>query len=36
MVTGGTEATVCESGIAGFAALNALNTTEDATRLRFL
>lgn len=32
MVTGGTEATVCEIGIAGFAALNALNTTEDATR----
>ncbi|MGK0550980.1 beta-ketoacyl-ACP synthase II [Enterococcus faecalis] len=32
MLTGGTEATICEIGIAGFAALNALNTTEDATR----
>lgn len=32
MITGGTEATVCEIGIAGFAALSALNTTEDPTR----
>ncbi|MFK4567974.1 beta-ketoacyl-ACP synthase II [Enterococcus sp. UD-01] len=32
MITGGTEATICEIGIAGFAALNALNTTEDPTR----
>ncbi|MHC5228914.1 beta-ketoacyl-ACP synthase II [Enterococcus sp. LJL99] len=32
MITGGTEATICEIGIAGFAALSALNTTEDPTR----
>jgi 3-oxoacyl-[acyl-carrier-protein] synthase II len=32
MITGGTEATICEIGIAGFAALNAINTTEDPTR----
>lgn len=32
MVTGGTEATICEMGIAGFAALSALNTTQDPTR----
>ncbi|OTN88380.1 beta-ketoacyl-acyl-carrier-protein synthase II [Enterococcus sp. 7E2_DIV0204] len=32
MITGGTEATVCEIGIAGFAALSALNTTDDPTR----
>lgn len=32
MMTGGTEATICEIGIAGFAALSALNTTEDPTR----
>ncbi|KAF9404557.1 hypothetical protein HW555_014281 [Spodoptera exigua] len=32
MITGGTEATICEIGIAGFAALSALNTTDDPTR----
>lgn len=32
MMTGGTEATICEIGIAGFAALSALNTTEDPAR----
>ena len=32
MITGGTEATICEIGIAGFAALNALNTTKDPKR----
>lgn len=32
MMTGGTEATICEIGIAGFAALNALNTTDDPKR----
>lgn len=32
MITGGTEATICEIGIAGFAALSALNTTEDPSR----
>ncbi|MFD2308059.1 beta-ketoacyl-ACP synthase II [Enterococcus termitis] len=32
MITGGTEATICEIGIAGFAALSALNTTEDPKR----
>lgn len=32
MLTGGTEATICEIGIAGFAALSALNTTEDPAR----
>lgn len=32
MVTGGTEATICEMSIAGFAALSALNPTEDPTR----
>ncbi|GGC90074.1 beta-ketoacyl-ACP synthase II [Enterococcus wangshanyuanii] len=32
MITGGTEATICEIGIAGFAALSALNTTDDPAR----
>jgi 3-oxoacyl-[acyl-carrier-protein] synthase II len=32
MITGGTEATICEIGIAGFAALSALNTTDDPKR----
>lgn len=32
MITGGTEATICEIGISGFAALSALNKTEDPTR----
>ncbi|MBL1225020.1 beta-ketoacyl-ACP synthase II [Enterococcus sp. BWR-S5] len=32
MMTGGTEATICEIGIAGFAALSALNTTDDPAR----
>ncbi|MCB5954190.1 beta-ketoacyl-ACP synthase II [Enterococcus sp. CWB-B31] len=32
MISGGTEATICEIGIAGFAALNALNTTDDPKR----
>lgn len=32
MITGGTEATICEIGIAGFAALNALNTTDNPAR----
>ncbi|MGC6767496.1 beta-ketoacyl-ACP synthase II [Enterococcus sp. LJL51] len=32
MMTGGTEATICEIGIAGFAALNALNTTDNPAR----
>ncbi len=32
MLAGGTEAAVCPVGIGGFAALTALNTTEDPTR----
>ncbi|MFV0559169.1 MAG: beta-ketoacyl-ACP synthase II [Enterococcus sp.] len=32
MLAGGTEATICEFGIAGFAALTALSTSEDPTR----